>query len=63
MVSVTREITKEEYDKAKKEGAMSLITSPSLLYGYGVYGARVIEKEESDETKYYLEYDRGESCD
>lgn len=53
------EIPKEEYDKALKEGAESLITNPSDLYGYGVYGAWVKEVN----GKYYLTYHTGDTCD
>ena len=59
MVTVTYEISKEEYEKAQKDGAKSLITDPALLYGYGVYGAWVREMN----GKYYLTFDRGNTCD
>lgn len=59
MVEVTKEITKEQFDKAKEEGAMSLITNPNLLMGYGVYGAFVFERD----GKHFLRYERGDSCD
>lgn len=58
-----REISKEDYDKANKSGVSSLI-SESILYGYGFYGGRVFTKEGNNgEVKYYLEFDRGDSCD
>ena len=59
MVSVTNQISKEEYEQAKEKGAMSLITNPALINGYGVYGASVKEVD----GKYYLTYSRGNSCD
>lgn len=59
MVEVTREISKEDYERAKIDGARSLITNQALLCGYGVYGARVY----SCQGRYYLNYERGSSCD
>lgn len=68
MVNCTREITKEEYDEimaaSKGRGYVpdSLETKyfdVSILCGYGLYSTRVYEKDE----KYYLNYNRGESCD
>ena len=59
MVDVTYQISKEEYEQAKEKGAMSLITDPALISGYGVYGARVSEAD----GKYYLSFSRGNSCD
>lgn len=58
MVNVKKEITKEEYEKALVSGAMSLI-SDYVKMGYGVYGARIYE----DNGMYFLEYNRGSSCD
>ncbi len=51
-------ISKEEYDKALKEGAYSIIDD-AIKMGYGVYGAEVTEVN----GEYYLSYDRGGSCD
>lgn len=59
MVTVTVEISKDDYQKAIAEDAMAIITSPRLLYGYGVYSASVKEIE----GKYYLTYTRGNNCD
>ena len=69
MVSVTREIDKELYDKIAQgddkeyyylsDTQKEDILGPSLVYGYGVYGARVYKKDD----KYYLDYSRGETCD
>ena len=42
MVDVNYEISKEKYDKAKKEGAYSII-GDSIKMGYGCYGAKVYE--------------------
>jgi hypothetical protein len=58
MVSVKHEITKEEYEKAQAEGVYSIIPD-SIAMGYGCYGASVSEHD----GKYYLFYDRGDSCD
>ena len=58
MVDVSFEIPKDDYDKALKEGAESII-NPGIVMGYGVTHAKVTEVE----GKYYLSYSRGESCD
>ena len=58
MVSVKREITEEEYKKALEEGPRSIV-SESVIQGYGCYGATVSEHD----GKYYLSYERGDSCD
>lgn len=58
MVNVNYEISKEEYEKAKNEGAESLIGESTKL-GYGVYSASTYEKD----GHYYLTYWRGNSCD
>lgn len=58
MVDIEREITKENYEKAKAEGPESII-SMDILMGYGCYGAKVFEKD----GKFYLQYTRGNSCD
>lgn len=60
MVTVTNQISKEEYEKAQKDGAMSLITNPALLNGYGVYSAEVF-KDSCENC--FLTYRRGETCD
>ena len=65
MVYCTREVTKEIYERAKENrGYMTdadkqEIFSPSLLYGYGVYGAKVYEEN----GKYICHYSRGNTCD
>lgn len=58
MTNVNREITKQEYDKAKEDSPYSLIPE-AIVMGYGVYGAEVYEND----GKYYLSYSRGDSCD
>ena len=58
MVDVNYEISKEDYEKAKKEGPYSLI-GDDIKMGYGAYGAQVHEID----GKYYLTYSRGSSCD
>lgn len=57
MVHVNYEITKEEYEKGKIN-PYELI-GMDIRLGYGVYSATVTEVD----GKYYLSYDRGESCD
>lgn len=59
MIDVTYEISKEDYEKALRDGAGSLIKNPALWMGYGVYDPRVYESD----GKYYLTYSRGTSCD
>ena len=58
MKNVCYEISKEDYEKAQKEGACSII-GEAILWGYGVYGAEVSQVDD----KYYLSYKRGETCD
>lgn len=58
MVECEREITKEEYEQAKK-GDFSEIFDMWEVMGYGVYGAHVFEKD----GKYFVSYSRGSSCD
>lgn len=58
MRTIERTLTETEIKKAEKEGAESLI--PAYIHqGYGVYGARIIERD----GKKVLIYERGESCD
>ena len=52
------EISKEEYEKAKAEGAKAII-GDSIKMGYGIYGAKVTEID----GKFYLSYEQGDSCD
>ena len=58
MTEVKREITKEEYEKAKNQSPYTLI-SDSIIMGYGCYGATVYEQD----GKYYLRFSMGDSCD
>ncbi len=60
-----REITAEQYERAKaKSGYLTeedreVVFYPSELYGYGVYGGDVIERD----GKYYVRYSLGSTCD
>ena len=58
MTQVMYEIPKEEYDKALKNGADSII-GDAIHMGNGVYGAKVSEVD----GRFYLSYCRGDSCD
>lgn len=58
MTHIKREITEQEYKQAQEQGPRCLI-SEAVICGYGCYGARTIELD----GKYYLEYERGDSCD
>ena len=60
---ILREITAEQYARAKngyltKEDREAAF-SPSELYGYGVYGGDVIERD----GKYYVRFSLGSTCD
>lgn len=57
MTEIKREITHDEVKRAK--GNPFKLIPESIVMGYGVYGARI--KQENG--KYYLEYERGDSCD
>lgn len=66
MYRLTKNISKEIYDRNKDNPGGRLngsdyseVFSISELIGYGVYGAYVRE----DDSKYFVDYDRGESCD
>ena len=60
-----REISAEQYERAKaKSGYLTeedreIVFYPSELYGYGVYGGDVIERD----GKYYVRYSLGSTCD
>jgi hypothetical protein len=58
-----REITPEQYARAKNgyltEEDRETVFFPSELYGYGVYGGDVIERD----GKYYVRYSLGSTCD
>lgn len=65
MKRYTREITKEQYDRAMKnnkyitEEDKKTIFTESEIWGYGVYSPKVAEKD----GKYYVNYESGDSCD
>ena len=65
MKEYEKKISKEIYDKAVAnngivpESAYSDIFSVSELIGYGVYLVRPFEKD----GKYFVRYQRGDSCD
>ena len=60
-----REITAEQYERAAHnrgyliESDRHAVFSDSELYGYGVYGGTVFEKE----GKYYVRFTLGSTCD
>ena len=58
MIEVRHEISKEEYDKAQKQGPYSIIPD-GIKMGYGAYCAGVYEED----GKYFIRYDQGSSCD
>ena len=65
MRSCEREISKEVYDRAMQNRGYITpedtknVFSISELIGYGVYGDQVTERD----GKYFVRYERGESCD
>ena len=65
MIEVKREISKELYDKfiSVSRGEQRVLVEDylgaSIVHGYGLYGFNFIE----DNEKYYLTYERGDSCD
>lgn len=58
-----REITEAQYHRAHSgiliEADRKTVFSASELYGYGVYGDNVFEKE----GKYYVSFSLGSTCD
>lgn len=58
MRKITNIISQEEYEKAMKDGAKSII-GDSIHQGYGVYSAKVYKTDDN----YYLTYERGDGCD
>lgn len=58
-----REISAEQYARAKNgyltKEDREVVFSPSELYGYGVYGGDVIERD----GKYYVRFSLGSTCD
>ena len=65
MVTYTKKITKEQYERATQNSGyisdvdMSSVFSPAELWGYGVYGNTVFEKD----NQFYVRYNCGETCD
>lgn len=65
MRSCEREISKEVYDRARQNRGYITsqdskdVFSVSELMGYGVYGDQVVERD----GKYFVLYERGDSCD
>lgn len=65
MRSCEREISKEVYDRARQNRGYITpedtknVFSVSELIGYGVYGDQVVERD----GKYFVLYERGDSCD
>ena len=57
--TITKEITKEQYDKATKEHDATGIFSVTEVCGYGVYNERFYPRD----GKYYVDYQLGDSCD
>lgn len=64
-VRLTREITKEIYDRAIKnrnyvaEEDRNEVWDIAELCGYGIYGDQVCEED----GKYFVKYYRGSTCD
>lgn len=65
MIRCQREITKEQYDRAIRNGGVITradrqeIFSDAERYGYGIYGASAFQED----GKYMVSYSRGETCD
>ena len=65
LISCEREISKEVYDRAVKNRNFiakedeDTVFTEAERWGYGVYGDRVFEKD----GKYFVAYERGDSCD
>ena len=68
LLNYTRTISKEEYEEimtaSNGKGHVpsnleSKFFSEAVRYGYGLYGARVREKD----GEYFLDYTTGDSCD
>ena len=65
MRSCEREISKEIYDRAKANHGyiaredIDKVFDISEQLGYGIYGDQVTERD----GKYFVCYERGESCD
>ena len=59
MVHCEWELTEEDLKKIKEAEDLYVLFSPDLIMGYGVYGARIVERD----GKHILSFDRGNSCD
>ena len=65
MVRLIKEIPKDIYDRAMNNGKYIPLKDKEKVWdisercGYGVYNHQVFEKD----GKYFVEYNRGESCD
>ena len=59
MVHCEWELTEEDLKKIKEADDLYVLFSPSLIMGYGVYGAKIVERD----GKQILSFDRGNSCD
>lgn len=57
MTKIKREITKEEFEQGKNDPYVLISDADKI--GYGAYLAEVVEED----GKYFLKYDRGDSCD
>ena len=65
MMRLTREISKEQYERARDNGGFiserdkKHIFSESELFGYGIYSPMAYRKDD----KYYVSFMRGLTCD
>ncbi len=65
MSTKTKEITKEQYNRAISKNKMIVpedmenVFTASELYGYGIYGNSVF----TENGKFYVKYNIGSSCD
>lgn len=65
MESLTREITKEQYERGMKNNRCltqedrECVFNDSERLGYGVYGGTVSERD----GKFYVDYSLGSTCD
>lgn len=57
--TITKEITKEQYDRVMKEHDATDIFTVQEVCGYGVYNERYYPMDD----KYYVSYQLGNSCD
>ena len=65
ILTKSREISKEEYDKAMENGGRLTsdqeleILGGAYVYGYGLYGTAVYQKD----GKYMVSFRHGDSCE